>query len=469
MTPGLDNEIVWLIKITDGTNAYRFATENITLSSNDWDGEVMGINQNRYSVGEIGKRINIIDGGTTGEISTITFTIARYTSNALTNDFFNEYYPATSGKILIGSQVDIGIIWNTSNDEADITWLYSYNGDDFNYNGTEISLLCSEFSDFEQFNIPYYKIQNETDNGMSYFPSCPKENMGVSIPIVYGNFSIYNRITKDFAVSPSLLIDKSAVKYIIASHPVFATSESLTYANEYVMFLYISEINNYLRLTKSSGSTSENTIRHSVSLQNTLGDLFGDIYLPFNGVSSLYTFGDVSNTIDNSEITFVSLDASHFLALRVAEADTSVNIGSLNTGAGSILVSFEIASNDANNRDFTINGRNQTLDTPASGTGASGTHTTGTTISTQTYDITTDVNPKQTSDIPWEINELLNLEYFIENNEVSAGNYIQVFIGGLDLSGIFVNKVSRKSTERGGLRSIGRSGELRIGTRNTLR
>ena len=463
MTPGNDNNIVWVLKISDGTNTYKLATQDITLSSNAWDGQVLGIQNNRLSFQEIGKRINIENEGTTGEIGTISFGIARNTSNALTDGFFNEFYPATSGKYLISAVADVGIVWDSSSSEDDITWLYQYRGDDYSYSNSQINLVFSEFSEFEQFNLPYYRIQKETDNGMSYFPNCPKENIGASIPIVYGDFTAYNRITKDFVLTPSLLIDKSLVKYIVCSHPVFETSVSLAVEGEYVMFIYINELDNYLRMTKDAGSAITNTISHTVSLQSTLGDLFGDIYLPFNGVSSLYTFGDVTNAIDNSEVTYVSLDASHFLALRVAEADTSVSLGALNTNSNSILVSFNIASNDSGDRDYKINVYNAFVSSPVAGDGSSDTLTTGTTVTTYSYDLTTDVNPKQTSDLPWNINELLNLEYYLENRELSAGNYIQVYIGGIDLSGIFINKVSRKPSTGNlvrnsmGLRNYGRN------------
>ena len=164
MTAENDNDIAWLIKITRGADTWKFATKDITLSSNLWDGKALAINNNRFSMNEIGKRINIPSGGTLGEISTITFSFIRYGANTFINTFFNEFYPATSGLILVAMDVEVGMVWDSSTSEADITWIYKYNVEEYGYSDTLINLICSEFSDFEYFNLPYYRVQTEFDN-----------------------------------------------------------------------------------------------------------------------------------------------------------------------------------------------------------------------------------------------------------------------------------------------------------------
>lgn len=219
MTPENDNNIVWLIKITRGLDSWKFATQDITLSTNLWDGKALAINDNRFSMNEIGKRINIPSGGTLGEISTITFSFIRYGSNTFINDFFNEFYPATSGKILVAMDVEVGMVWDSSTSEDDITWLYKYNIEEYEYNDNQISLICSEFSDFEYFNLPYYKVQSEYDNGVSYYPDASEDAIGKNLPIVYGRPWDPGVTPFEFQYTPTVRVSKE--KYIIATHSCY--------------------------------------------------------------------------------------------------------------------------------------------------------------------------------------------------------------------------------------------------------
>jgi len=219
MTATNDNNIVWLVKITRAGTSWRFATENITLSSNVWDGEALGINDNRFSLNEVGKRINIPGGGTMGEISTVTFTFSRYTDNTFINTFFNEFYPATAGLVLVAMDVEVGLIWDTGTTESQITWLHKYNIEEYQYNDSQINLVCSEFSDFEFFNLPYYRVQDEYDNGVSYYPDAPKDAISKNIPIVYGK--PFQGVTTPYTENFTPTIRVGDKKFLIASHECY--------------------------------------------------------------------------------------------------------------------------------------------------------------------------------------------------------------------------------------------------------
>jgi hypothetical protein len=225
MTAENDNNIVWLIKITRGADVWKFATQDITLSTNLWDGKALAINDNRFSMNEIGKRINIPSGGTIGEISTIAFSFIRYGANTFINDFFNEFYPATSGKILVAMDVEVGMLWDSSTSEADITWIHKYNVNEYSYSDNQIDLVCSEFSDFEYFNLPYYKVQSEYDDGISYYADASKEAIGKSIPIVYGNpYQKDSRMLHEGNFTPTVRVGNK--KFLIASHETYDDSET---------------------------------------------------------------------------------------------------------------------------------------------------------------------------------------------------------------------------------------------------
>jgi len=220
MTATNDNNIVWLVKITRAGTSWRFATENITLSSNVWDGEALGINDNRFSLNEVGKRINIPGGGTMGEISTVTFTFSRYTDNTFINTFFNEFYPATAGLVLVAMDVEVGIVWDSATTESQITWLHKYNIEEYQYNDSQINLVCAEFSDFEFFNIPYYKVQVEYNNGVSYYPEASEQAIGKNIPICYGRLEMPLNIVP-FNSNCCPLVKVGEKKFLLSSHECF--------------------------------------------------------------------------------------------------------------------------------------------------------------------------------------------------------------------------------------------------------
>ena len=234
MTAGVDNEIVWLIRITRDNTTWKFATKDITLSSNLWDGKALAINNNRYSIGEFGKTINVPYRSMIGDISSISFSFIRYGANTFINDFFNEFFPATSGVVLIATNVEVGIVWDGATSENDITWLYEYNIDTYQYDDVIINLNCTEGIDYQYSNIPYYKIQKEYDNGVSYFTNAPEENYTLSIPIVYGDYTLTANegITRNIvsSLAKTLIIDQTTFKAIIASHECSSNADVYQYA-----------------------------------------------------------------------------------------------------------------------------------------------------------------------------------------------------------------------------------------------
>jgi hypothetical protein len=227
------------VKITRGTSVWKFASQDITLSTNLWDGKALAINDNRFSLNEIGKRINIPSGGTIGEISTVTFSFIRYGANTFINAFFNEFYPATSGLIIVAMDVEVGMVWDSSTSEDDITWLYKYNIEDYSYSDNQIDLVCSEFSDFEYFNLPYYRVQTEYDNGVSYFPDASNEAISKNLPIIYGRADNFDIVPWVWGCSPVVRVSKN--KFIIATHECYnAYTGTAETVNKY-MFEEIAE------------------------------------------------------------------------------------------------------------------------------------------------------------------------------------------------------------------------------------
>ena len=109
---------------------------------------------------------------------------------------------------------------------------------------------------------------------------------------------------------------------------------------------------------------------------------------------------------------------------------------------------------------------NEAIDPGTINVTATYTHTTGTTKSDCTYDMTNDTDSKQTADLPWTIDELINCEFFLVSLESTPGNYIDLYIGGVDLQNIIVSKYSRRA---GASRQIRDAIRSNMGGRNNRR
>lgn len=335
MTPANDNQIIWVVKIHRGEDVYKFATKDITLSSELYDGKVLAINQNRFSINEIGKRINVPENGVIGEISTVTFSLIRYGDNDFIDGFFNAFYPATSGKVITGMDVDIGIIWEGATTEAEITWLYKYVVEDYSYNDNMIDIVCSDFPEFEYIDLPYYHLQKDFNNGISYNENAPDDNLGNPIPIVYGKFRLTHPNDIDamddpepykfVALAPLLCIDNSnGFKFTVASHKI-KTWNYIPYKiylsqgsnNNTIpdVFRFVDTLGVYANMY--SYDTFTNAIK-TVTANNYAGatihftadyPVFGDVCFYPDVSDSDSDYKDIRNIKDYNNDTFIDVEA----------------------------------------------------------------------------------------------------------------------------------------------------------------
>lgn len=445
MTPGDDNAIIWLIRLTDKDgNILRAATQDITLDANDYDGEVMGINQRRFSLNELGKRINIVDDGTTGEVSTVIFTIARHTSNTYTNDFINEYYPATSGKTLVGATIESGMVWDTATTESEITWLHQYNVDDYSYSTSEIQLINSEFSEFELVPLPYYKIQSETDNGVSYFPDAQDDSLGLSIPFVYGDFT-NNKSLEDRRVGlnyrrvPAVQVSERTRSYLIASHEFHTSSYNELVAGQWAIYKYIPGFKTYMIVYKTANSSGVNSkSRYSVDVGSST-DYYpiGQLFVRLKVLGSYTDTEDINEATDDDRTTYSVLEAdasgTSLMALRTSGVGNRSDIGILGNQANDIIIIWEVSSDDSGDRDYGINIVEFSTGTPVGGTGSTGTITTGTTLTDKSWAI-----GNAFGGVSIDIEDLCARDFVFNNRETGAGDDIRVYNAFLQLANINV-------------------------------
>ena len=444
MTAGNDNAAIWVVKIFDGTNTYRFASKAITLSSNLYDGNALSRVNNQNSLDMFGRQIDLINDGVLGENIQVTFSIKNNASNSLIDGFQDEFYPATSGKIIIMQEVSIGVVWEGATTEAEITWLENLGCVDFSNDHSNIYLACTDISDKELFPLPYYKVQNEYDNKISYFPNAGENNIGALIPIVYGDFTIQNRAQRIFNLSPCVLVDPTSDKFIIASHEFETTSLSLVEASQYALFSYLDGFKTFIRLSRASGTTAVNTIVHTISMQSTGGIVYGDIIIPFSS-SGAYNIKTVENIIDQDDTTYLQLDDTEETDLKLVDFDGgNLDLYQLRNFDAycPIEITFRLSSDNANDRYYLINYWNTRVGAdPGTAGGNTGSFllNTGATITEYNYDMKSD-NTAKNGGLPWTLKELAEIEFTLQNVSGTAGQYLRVYGGYLKINTIQMNQ-----------------------------
>jgi len=264
MTPGNNNQTIWVLKINTATPIY-LATRDISLD-NDYDGQVLNFGNN---LSEISQSSTIKDSGGCGSVSSFGFSISRYVDNSAFDSFFNEFYPASGGIQLSSIIVQLGIVWEGATADSDITWIMSTRIIDYNIIQRRLDLTVFEEDELQRFYVPYYEIQNVSDDDISYFPDADNTVLGVPIPIIYGGFNTEGLYTGDYYLSPAILVDRKYQTFIIASHECSVTSSSAGKGN--LVYKYIGSVESYLILSCTGSANVNSHTRHSISLQDSVG------------------------------------------------------------------------------------------------------------------------------------------------------------------------------------------------------
>lgn len=248
MTVGDDNALIWFVQIELEGSTLRYATRTMTLD-NTWSGGKLGFN----SLNGLTQSCNFTDGGGVMDLSPLNFETKR-----LSSLYIDDVFPSTSMPYLTGRRVSLGFAWSTATDDADITWIWE--GYVANYSADTSTLFFDvfEFSDIEsEYNIlPFYKVQKTFNDGISYFTKVDEDVIGVSIPIIYGDFS-GNTLSGYYQsyLAPAVMVDNTLLKYKFSSHLVFETVDGGSPAEEDDIFVFDSGIDNYIRFVPDNGST----------------------------------------------------------------------------------------------------------------------------------------------------------------------------------------------------------------------
>ena len=450
MTAGNDNDVIWVFRINLDSSIIYLATTAITLDANDYLGTVIKKNTPQGSV----KSVNIMQGGGVSSRESLTIAFDKFSS-------INQagFYPYTSMPYLSSRLVEVGFVWDTATTEAEITWFNTFYVDSYQYAFNEITLSLIEFSEIESVALPFYKVQKDYDDGISYTLNSSEDVYGSPIPIVYGSFITTDFETSTVHLAPTVLMDKNLTQVKISSHKCLGTvygDYNHDGTDRYYLFKGISEGNYYIVIYTAGSTGVNNEQGHSITLMGTpvVGYVItGYARIPFTQVSSQSDVDDVSNAADNSSTSYTNLDATvagtNKIALRIAYPINSGDVGTLSTASvNDVRQVWAVSSNDAGTRAFTCYFYNVNGIQAGSG-GATPEQTGSGHSSTVTGNVITEKQlggfARETTattdnpDLPHRIDDLSTYDYVLRNDETSVGNIIRVAYGYLELSGILIS------------------------------
>lgn len=447
-SPGNNNDIIWVLRILTDNPIY-IASRAIALDNT----YISALNSD---LGDIYQVSSISQGGGSGEVSSFNFNISRYLSNASLDGFFNEFFPASGGERIVSKIVDFGFCWAGATTDDEITWLIRGRIVRYKYLPRYLSLSVLQESAIINKQIPYYSIQKDFDNGISYLTKASSDVMGKTVPIIYGDFAkgamndgvdygMYEGFT---ALAPCIPVFPRASQFFVCSHKVFLTAndEALLGNQEWVM-KYIEGVKAYLHIRNndSADSITYNDNRgHSFRLTQGGNYLLGYIIIRLTEPSDASTVADIDNAIDQKAIsTYSEVDAGEVLSLRpIGNAGTD-EIGFLGLLTEDVNVYFWASTDGGGNRSVTTNFANYNLTTPTAGAGTTVTLTSSTPNLLAVHQFGDDITAKINSDIPWTIEEICGLDYQIANGQLVAGQKIRVYSGFIYLNGIKVQYVNQ--------------------------
>ena len=423
------------------------ATQDLTLD-NTYDGQVLELNDRLSNIDEF---MDVQSSGSIGGVSSYTFTAARYTSNTKFDGFFEEFYPAFDGGTLISRDCEIGVVWNTASTDTEITWLMRGRIVDYRYEPRKLIITILQSTEIDTRPVPFYTVQKDFDNEVSYFIKAPDENYGLTIPIVYGARSTWLPLVWDFKLSPCVLVDKEKMTFMICSHKVSATSTGTTGTHSKTLtgsnvFKYIDGLDTYMACYKPSGNGSANSntdIRSTISMFDSISagnNLLGWIETRLTTPSS---YSDVvqENMLNLDTTDFVEIDSSEVVAAKLAGSVSTSDAGYLSLAAADVSIGFLTRSNEtspAGDRLYEVGFNNLTLSTPPNLSITNDTFTGGITAANLEHEFGANSTNKKEASFPWTIEEVTNLDFFIENDDVNAGDVLRVQYGSVHLFNIEV-------------------------------
>ena len=466
MTQGYDNDLILVAKINLDSEIMYFSDceDKITLSGIDFDGKVILNN----SISEATKDIDVINGGTIGQVGNLDLALARYTSynNGTTtfNNFFNDFYPATSKPLLTSKTVDIGVVWSGATATSEITWMYQFYIEDYSWDDHALYLSCIEYDELVAKQLPYYVIQNENDNGVGYFATASESDLGQVLPLLYGDFAYLNLDYEDYRLAPTI---RSGVghTYKASSH----ICKEVDSGDK--LYLYVDKVKTMMQLSVTSPTNTNTRAGHSILLTARKAKITGEIkIIPRAYLESPYGGTDLNNCIDKDASTYGTIGVNTTSAFKFGTDFSRNELGEFSgiTAENSFVVMWDA---NGGNVDFQIKyyhpqmGVNSGYSSRIASASRSGTNYTEIySFGDGNYDYGS--NPKKWADTAeWDESELQVLHFDVLNQATSTGSMRvkHLYFHLQNIAAFFAPEVSGRRSGRntGGQRGIVKSEDHR--------
>ena len=425
---GSDSISIDNVKVRKAEETTYIATQDLSLD-NTYDGKVLAVNER---ISDVGWGADASGSGSISEVSSFQFTIARYSDNTKFDGFFNEFFPDEDGGVLIARDIEIGVVWNSASTDTEITWLMRGRVIDYRYEPRKLVITVLQSTEIDTRELPYYSVQKDFDNEVSYFTNAPDDNYGTALPLVYGSPNTYLDSQALFfpLLAPVVCVDKHKLKYICGTHKFETDNFNTGGGTASLFYKYLAGIDSYMTMTCENGGSSNTDIVAYVQNFDTLLSSDNIINGTINVMPSLpgstNDIGDYSNLIDLDNTNEVTVTPEDDLSLAIDGSESDFGILSRDTGG----VRIYFTQSDSNPADADADTKcmyyNPEYDSGTGGYGAGMAGlgwNTGDGDSVQYKEISSDFTSRDVNDEPWRPEELFNLQYVLQPYATYTNKY----------------------------------------------
>ncbi len=417
MTAGNDNAIIWVIELELSTGNLYFCSGINTASVSLDTGSEMRVYANklqRNSLSLYPQSIPAESAGGIGSRNGFQFVLAAYGGYDQ-----NDFYPATGSPDVLMSNCRLGWIWSGATDTSDITWLFDGQVENFEAKPDGLYFDVTESNLLEIGTLPPYKVQKDFDDNFTYFPNAPEEVYGLPIPIVYGAFDSLDAGRGKYRLAPALIVDEERQTFLASCHKCDYTYYDAE--TDYAAFQYLAGSESYIRLVPTTGSGGNGFNGHYVNLVPASARngvwVNGNVTL-WKMLSGAIT--DVTNIKYLQEKNYnddILLADTKKLGIQFV-SDFDKNFGSPNIALSDIeLVILWKTTSVGETRSISIKFYNYIKSGGSGYTTAVGadTQNDNTSYKYTYYQIGNVTDGKSDTKLPWSWDELMGLQWVIEN------------------------------------------------------
>lgn len=431
-----DSDFIVVIKLTLDDITVRMSNKiNITLDGNLYSSDILKKDSINLSDESLSNVIN----GSTMPMSYCGFSISR--TNTILGNFTESIYPASGDIYLINRIVDLGFCYRGATSETEVFWYKQYYISAIDRNKDYCNIQCYEVDEFYGKYIPTLLIQKDIDDGLSYFPNAPEENLGKALPIVYGDFydDPFERfdypewenqvnMTGLYRFIPAIQVDTVVDKFIIASHKMYSTPiDGETYA-AITLYKYLDAFKTYMMVYRTwlnpvEATTVNDSLGYNITLRgNANTGVYGSTYIKLatNGIDTANV--NLTQLNDDDYDNYIEIGGQQTLQLTLGGSDSTDSFGVISSNSPGDVQIYFFLSASYSTRNVTIGyynaseqayGLSSTFDvteTPSVGTIGFGDNATG-----------------KASGLPWTIESLSGLEFYVANNDIQSTNTIRLY------------------------------------------